>query len=98
LILFYFGLHCYECSVVNGGSWKNYGSSPSFIKKYSSLLESGFFVFGWVILKDEKRIQSETGTQRRGYFKNNFNKTQILPKGPVSMATPTPRTLPLLHK
>jgi len=57
-----------------------------------------FFVFGWLIFKDEKKIQSEIGTQRQGYFKDNFNKPQILPKGSVSMATPTPRTLPLLHK
>ncbi len=98
LISFYFGLHCCECTVLNGRSWRNYGSSPSFIKKYSSLFESGFYVFGWLIFKDEKTIQSETGTQRQAYFKDNFNKPQILPKGPVSMATPTPRTLPLLHK
>jgi hypothetical protein len=67
-------------------------------KKYSSLFQSGFLVFGWLILKDEKKIQSGTGTQRQGYFKDNFNKPQILPKGRVSMTTPTPRTLPLLHK
>jgi hypothetical protein len=56
------------------------------------------FVFEWLILKDEKKIQSETGTQRQGYFKDNFNKPQILPKGLISMATPTQRRLPLLHK
>jgi hypothetical protein len=95
---FYFGLHYCERSVINGRSWKNYPTSPSFIKKYLSLFESGFFVFGCLIFKDEKKIQSETGTQRQGYFKDNFNKPQILPKGPISMATPTPRTLPLLHK
>jgi hypothetical protein len=73
-------------------------SSRSFIKKYSSLFQSGFFVFQWLILKDNKKIQSETRTQRQGYFKDNFNKPQILPKGLISMATPTPRRLLSLHK
>jgi hypothetical protein len=53
----------------------------TFLYKYSSLLESGFFVFGWLIFKDEKKIQNETGTQRQDYFKDNFNKPQILPQG-----------------
>ncbi len=93
MISFYSGLYCCECSVINGRSWKNYGSSPSFIKKYSSLFESGFFLFGWLIFKDEKKFNVT-----HGYFKDNFNKPQILPKGRVSMATPKPKTLPLLHK
>jgi hypothetical protein len=98
LISFYFGLQCYDGSVINGPSWKNYGSSPSLVNKYSSLFDSGFFVFGWLIFKDEKKTQSETVTQRQGYFKDNFNKPEILSKGRISMATPTVRTLPLLHK
>jgi hypothetical protein len=43
----------------------------------------------------KKRLKSETVTQRQGYFKDNFNKPQILSKGRDSMATPTGRTLPL---
>jgi hypothetical protein len=33
------------------------------------------------IFKDKKKISSETGTQRQGYFKDNFNNPQILPQG-----------------
>jgi hypothetical protein len=77
---------------------KNYGSSASFIKKIFIFVWIWFFVFGWLIFKEEKKIESETGTQRQGYFKDNFNKPQILLKGQVSMTTPTPRTLPLLQK